>query len=374
MSYFTPYPARVSEPEIRTRPCCAPATQPNTTWPRRCWYSPHCPALAYCSAARFLNPSTGPSTSPRWTLITLSNCVDFRLSSFRAESAPTAAFTHSSRSINEAAGSGLRVKAFGLNDQSPQPDHRPLHHANLLRDHPRPHAHFTAGQGRLHGQPCYPVRRNRCSAYRYPVLCRELYGFRCHLRPRREHRTGTRNRMPVIPPAPMAAISARVAPAVKNDPAMAAAPRTIWIWHLTWPRRLWEQYESQRHQAESHVTEPLTRTCWQRHPRQSVPDTSRRSVSEQRRELCGQCPDGLTPVSHEGECGDQIVVNPRKGRCAPCPVASEGVCASLPLSVYLLVCSVVPDMVQQLAVAAATTSSGTDEPKPAQQHIARLCR
>ncbi len=37
------------------------------------------------------------------------------------------------------------------------------------------------------------------------------------------------NRMPVIPPAPMAAPhAARVAPAVKNDPAMAAAPRTIW--------------------------------------------------------------------------------------------------------------------------------------------------
>ncbi len=36
--------------------------------------------------------------------------------------------------------------------------------------------------------------------------------------------------------------AARVAPAVKNDPAMAAVPGQSGIRHLTWPRRLWEQY------------------------------------------------------------------------------------------------------------------------------------
>lgn len=104
------------------------------------------------------------------------------------------------------------------------------------------------------------------------------------------------NRMPVIPPAPMAAPhAARVAPAVKNDPAMAAAPGQSGIRHLTWPRRLWEQYESQRHQAESHVTAPLT-------GRADVPPGNPYLIPAvaqfltKHRELCGQCADGFSPV------------------------------------------------------------------------------
>ncbi|VCY84813.1 hypothetical protein BANRA_03501 [Escherichia coli] len=48
--------------------------------------------------------------------------------------------------------------------------------ADLLRNHPRPDAHFTVqNRHNIAGQPCYPERRNRCSAYRYPwcwlLLC-----------------------------------------------------------------------------------------------------------------------------------------------------------------------------------------------------------
>ena len=49
------------------------------------------------------------------------------------------------------------------------------------------------------------------------------------------------------------------------------------------------------------------------------------------------------PFSHEGRCGGQIVANPRKGRCVPCPVTPEGVCVAAICRYTSLVCSVVQE-------------------------------
>ncbi|KAA1878288.1 superoxide dismutase, partial [Escherichia coli] len=83
VSYFTSVPSTVSEPEDSNPSggvcSCSPAR--NTTVTPEMLVFPSVSSTGVLFSSTLFNPSTGPSTGPSlMASITLSSCVDFRLS------------------------------------------------------------------------------------------------------------------------------------------------------------------------------------------------------------------------------------------------------------------------------------------------------
>ncbi len=151
-----------------------------------CWYSPQCPALAYCSAARFLIIHRTFNRPFADGIDHTQQLLDFRLS-FASRGVcplllPLPFLTlHKRQNRPEAVSHKTFLSATNHHNLTTIPFVCRADLRETTRDPTRISPYRTGRT--LPGQPCYPVRRNRCSVCRYLYFCRGRPGFRCqHLR------------------------------------------------------------------------------------------------------------------------------------------------------------------------------------------------